>query len=167
MSIRFVTGKRPGRGTGFDINYADILQMEECRGIVVISAIFGNNFSYSCFLYFFFLFMYFLLFVPIGLAHFVSISPANFDVLHQPRNISEISKKNVCFYMFLDEETEFVIKKAGRIHRKAKMIGLWRLVVVKNLPYEDARRTGKVHTFFSRIVFRLLFGGNILLQTFQ
>ena len=109
-------------------------------------------------------------FLLVYLLSFVcATSPANFDVLHQPRNISEISKKNVCFYMFVDEKTEAFIKKARRIDRKAKKIGLWRLVIVKNLPYDDARRTGKVHsssnflfaiflrgTFFFRLLIELI-----------
>ena len=32
---------KPGLGTGFDIDEADLLDMEKCRGIVVASAIFG------------------------------------------------------------------------------------------------------------------------------
>ncbi|ONK80212.1 uncharacterized protein A4U43_C01F15170 [Asparagus officinalis] len=127
----FVLGKRPGRGTGFDINFADLLQMEECRGIVVVSAIF-----------------------------------ANFDVLHQPRNINERSKKNVCFFMFVDEETETIIKKAAKVNKKAKQIGLWRLVVVKNLPYDDPRRTGKIpklliHRLFPNACYSIWIDGKL------
>lgn len=69
---------------------------------------------------------------------------ANFDLLHQPRNISTMSKKNVCFYMFVDAQTEGFLKKTGQLQKKAKKIGLWRLVVVQNLPFEDPRRNGKV-----------------------
>ncbi|KAG1367801.1 hypothetical protein COCNU_14G002690 [Cocos nucifera] len=36
----FVRGKKPGQGTGFDIDDADLLEMEQCRGVVVASAIF-------------------------------------------------------------------------------------------------------------------------------
>lgn len=39
--IRFVRGKKPSQGSGFDLDYADLLEMEECRGILVASAIFG------------------------------------------------------------------------------------------------------------------------------
>lgn len=41
LAIRFVKG-RPGRGTGYDLDEDDILEMEQCRGIVVVSAIFGT-----------------------------------------------------------------------------------------------------------------------------
>jgi hypothetical protein len=38
----FVRGKKPGQGSGFDINDDDLLEMEKCRELVVASAIFGN-----------------------------------------------------------------------------------------------------------------------------
>lgn len=49
--ISFVRGKRPGQGSGFDINDNDLLEMEQCRELVVASAIFGKsacNLSYGC-----------------------------------------------------------------------------------------------------------------------
>lgn len=48
--------------------------------------------------------------------------------------------------MFLDEETEAAIKNTTTIDN-SKRIGLWRVVVVRNLPYSDARRNGKVRRF--------------------
>lgn len=41
--ISFVRGKKPGQGTGFDIKDDDLLEMEQCRELVVASAIFGNH----------------------------------------------------------------------------------------------------------------------------
>lgn len=35
-------GRRPGQGTGFDIDESDLSAMENCFGVVVASAIFGN-----------------------------------------------------------------------------------------------------------------------------
>jgi len=104
----FVRGKKPGQGTGFDIKDDDLLEMEQCRELVVASAIFGN-----------------------------------YDMIQHPRNISEFSKANACFYMFVDEETEAYVKNSSSLYNNNK-VGLWRLVVVRNLPYEDPRRTGKV-----------------------
>ncbi|GMH15845.1 hypothetical protein Nepgr_017686 [Nepenthes gracilis] len=104
----FVRGTKPGHGTGFDIADADLLDMEQCRGIVVASAIFGN-----------------------------------FDLLRQPKNISDAARKNVCFYMFLDEETEEYLRNTS-ILDQSKNVGLWRIVLVRNLPYTDPRRNGKV-----------------------
>jgi len=45
--------------------------------------------------------------------------------------------------MFIDEETEAYMKKTGTLG-PSKKVGVWRVVVVHNLPYEDGRRTGKV-----------------------
>lgn len=104
----FVRGKKPGQGTGFDINNDDLLEMEQCRGLVVASAIFGN-----------------------------------YDMIQHPRNVSELAKENACFYMFVDEETNAYVKNSSSLYRDNK-IGIWRLVVVRNLPYKDPRRTGKI-----------------------
>ena len=67
----------------------------------------------------------------------------NFDDINQPKNISEYSKETVCFFMFIDEVTEAYVKSAGTMDSSRK-IGVWRVVVVRNLPYTDGRRTGKV-----------------------
>ncbi|CAN6346076.1 unnamed protein product [Urochloa humidicola] len=124
MSVHcgFVRGKKPGQGTGFDIKDDDLLEMEQCRELVVASAIFGN-----------------------------------YDMIQHPRNISEFSKANACFYMFVDEETEAYVKNSSSLYNNNK-IGLWRLVVVRNLPYEDPRRTGKIpklllHRLFPNVRF--------------
>lgn len=34
---------KPGRATGFDIDDSDLLEMENCGGVVVASAIFGTG----------------------------------------------------------------------------------------------------------------------------
>ncbi|KAL8140503.1 hypothetical protein V2J09_006524 [Rumex salicifolius] len=104
----FVKGSRAGRGTGYDIDDSDLYDMDQCRGIVVASAIFGN-----------------------------------FDILRQPRNISETAKRTVCFFMFLDEQTEQYMRNTSVIDG-SKKVGLWRTVVVRNNPYTDPRRTGKI-----------------------
>ncbi|CAM8979577.1 unnamed protein product [Rhodiola kirilowii] len=104
----FVKGAKPGRGTGFDIEDSDLYEMEQCHGVVVASAIFGN-----------------------------------FDTLRQPTNVSKIAKKTVCFFMFVDEETEAYLKNSSGLD-SSKMMGSWRITLVKNLPYTDSRRNGKV-----------------------
>lgn len=54
--------------------------------------------------------------------------------------------------MFLDEETEAALKNSTTIDH-TKRIGLWRVVVVRNLPYSDARRNGKVPVQLAFLVF--------------
>ncbi|GER48182.1 hypothetical protein STAS_25351 [Striga asiatica] len=110
MSVHcgFVKGTKPGHQTGFDINESDLLEMENCRGIIVASAIFGA-----------------------------------FDLIRQPKGISEHSQQNVCFHMFVDEQTECYLKNSSAVNIEKK-VGLWRIIVVHNLPYSDPRRNGKI-----------------------
>ncbi|KAA3478523.1 F3H9.11 protein isoform 1 [Gossypium australe] len=126
----FVKGRKPGHGTGFDIDDNDLLHMEQCRGVVVASAIFGA-----------------------------------FDAIQQPKNISEYSKRTICFYMFADEETEADLKANGGLDETRK-IGVWRIVVVRNLPYTDGRRNGKIpklltHRLFPNARFSLWIDGKL------
>ncbi|KAL5722730.1 hypothetical protein ACHQM5_006215 [Ranunculus cassubicifolius] len=77
------------------------------------------------------------------------------DFLRRPtrQKISEYSKMNVCFVMFLDEETVSKISSEGQIVDDRGNIGLWRIIIVRNLPYNDMRRTGKVPKFLSHRLF--------------
>lgn len=126
----FVRGSKPGIESGFDMDSLDLLEMEQCQGVVVASAIFGN-----------------------------------YDILQQPKNISEAAKDNVCFYMFVDEETEAYMKNSSALDDRKK-VGLWRIVVVRNLPYVDARRNGKVpklllHRIFPSAQFSIWIDGKL------
>ncbi|CAN8316004.1 unnamed protein product [Cochlearia groenlandica] len=105
----FVKGPTPGRGTGFDIDETDLLEMNRCRGIVVASTVFDA-----------------------------------FDDVKSPSNISKYSEQTVCFFMFIDEKTESGFSKDRDFNRITKKVGLWRVVVIHNLPYKDGRRNGKV-----------------------
>ncbi|XP_045823642.1 probable hexosyltransferase MUCI70 isoform X2 [Trifolium pratense] len=67
----------------------------------------------------------------------------NFDEINEPQNISDYSRKTICFLMFVDEVTEKYLRSSGRLG-VSKKIGLWRIIVARKLPYTDARRTGKI-----------------------
>lgn len=68
-----------------------------------------------------------------------------YDLVQQPSEIGELAKENVCFVMFVDEVTHESLLKDGTLKdRTDRRVGLWRLVVVTNIPYTDPRRTGKV-----------------------
>ncbi|GMJ11450.1 hypothetical protein like AT1G53040 [Hibiscus trionum] len=91
----------------------------------------------------------------------------NYDVIQQPRNISEEAKKNVPFYMFIDKETEAYMKNKSMID-DSKRVGLWRIVVIDNVPYSDARRNGKVpklllHRIFPNIHYSIWIDGKLQL----
>ncbi|TYJ30510.1 hypothetical protein E1A91_A06G135300v1 [Gossypium mustelinum] len=88
-----------------------------------------------------------------------------FDIIQQPKNISEYSKQTICFYMFVDEETEADLKLNGGLDERKK-IGVWRIVVAHNLPYTDGRRNGKIpklltHRLFPNARFSLWIDGKL------
>ncbi|KAK1367094.1 hypothetical protein POM88_042655 [Heracleum sosnowskyi] len=68
----------------------------------------------------------------------------NFDIIQLPKGISKIAKENIPFYMFIDEETEAFIIKNSSVLDSRKRVGIWRIIVVRNIPYADARQNGKV-----------------------
>jgi len=55
--------------------------------------------------------------------------------------------------MFMDEETLQTLSSEGQMPDKTGFIGLWRVVVVKNLPYSDMRRVGKIPKLLSHRLF--------------
>ncbi|POO00186.1 hypothetical protein TorRG33x02_039640 [Trema orientale] len=70
----------------------------------------------------------------------------NSDRLRTPtgKTVTRMSRKNVCFVMFIDEITLEALSSEGQTPDRMGFIGLWRIVVVKNLPYTDMRRVGKI-----------------------
>ncbi|XP_057736431.1 uncharacterized protein LOC130951741 isoform X1 [Arachis stenosperma] len=70
----------------------------------------------------------------------------NSDRLRVPayKTITRLSRKNVCFVMFTDEITVRTLTAEGHVPDRMGFIGFWKLVVVKNLPYDDMRRVGKI-----------------------
>ncbi|XP_057484776.1 probable hexosyltransferase MUCI70 isoform X1 [Actinidia eriantha] len=77
------------------------------------------------------------------------------DFLRRPASklISEYSKKNVCFVMFVDEQTLLRLSADRNVPDERGYIGLWRIVIVRSLPYKDMRKTGKVPKFLSHRLF--------------
>ncbi|KAL3636260.1 hypothetical protein CASFOL_020807 [Castilleja foliolosa] len=72
------------------------------------------------------------------------------DFLRRPTSkvISEFSKKNVCFVMFVDKQSLAKLSDEGNVPDERGNIGLWKIVVVKNVPYEDMRKTGKGYSIW-------------------
>lgn len=89
----------------------------------------------------------------------------NYDDLQQPKNISKAAEESVCFFMFVDEETETSLDEYEGF-QSTKRVGLWRVVVVRNLPYTDARRNGKIpklllHRLFPNVRFSIWVDGKL------
>lgn len=55
--------------------------------------------------------------------------------------------------MFVDEQTLSKLSTEGHIPDDAGYVGLWKIIVVRNLPYEDMRKTGKVPKLLSHRLF--------------
>ncbi|WOH02982.1 hypothetical protein DCAR_0522372 [Daucus carota subsp. sativus] len=128
----FVKGCKPGHQTGFDIDVADLSELEKFHKVIVASAIFGN-----------------------------------YDIIQQPKDISKTAKENIPFYMFIDEETEAFLKNSSVLGSR-KRVGIWRIIVVRNIPYTDARRNGKVpklllHRLFPNVQYSLWIDGKLQL----
>ncbi|KAH6764273.1 tRNA cytidine acetyltransferase [Perilla frutescens var. frutescens] len=91
----------------------------------------------------------------------------NYDVIQQPSNIGEAARSNVPFFMFIDEETESYMKNSSTLGSDKK-VGLWRIIVVHNVPYTDSRRNGKVpklllHRLFPNIRYSIWIDGKLQL----
>ncbi|XP_074279552.1 uncharacterized protein LOC141604895 [Silene latifolia] len=79
----------------------------------------------------------------------------NSDRLRSPftKAVSRLSRKNVCFVMFMDETTLETLTAEGQMPDRMGYIGLWKVVVVKNLPFTDMRRVGKIPKLLSHRLF--------------
>ncbi|CAI5467379.1 unnamed protein product [Closterium sp. Yama58-4] len=63
------------------------------------------------------------------------------------------TKRKACFVIFVDEQTVRGLYRDNLIPDANGKVGLWRVVVVANLPYSDARRTGKIPKLLSHRLF--------------
>ncbi|KAJ0500589.1 hypothetical protein HanHA300_Chr11g0391151 [Helianthus annuus] len=91
----------------------------------------------------------------------------NYDVIQQPTKISEVARENIPFYMFIDEETEAYMRNSSALDYRMK-VGLWRIIVVHNVPYTDSRRNGKVpklllHRLFPNVRYSIWIDGKLQL----
>lgn len=94
----------------------------------------------------------------IGSCHIAVISCifGNSDRLRSPmgKTVSRFSRKNVCFVMFVDAITLQTLSSEGHMPDRMGYIGIWRIVVVKNLPYADMRRVGKIPKLLAHRLFQ-------------
>jgi hypothetical protein len=79
-----------------------------------------------------------------------------YDTPHQPSNISARSKNLFCFLMVVDEKTLSYIRKTGKIMEDSsggRWVGVWRLILLRNPPYDEPRRNGKVPKILTHRLF--------------
>ncbi|CAM6106043.1 unnamed protein product [Calypogeia fissa] len=96
----------------------------------------------------------------------------NYDRLHNPvsKKVSGSSREKVCFAMFVDQQTLDGMIEEGEVPDGKMTYGLWRIVLVQNLPYSDNRRTGKVpklltHRLFPNARYSLWLDSKLRLQS--
>nr|KAJ0211677.1 hypothetical protein LSAT_V11C400209220 [Lactuca sativa] len=77
----------------------------------------------------------------------------NVELITESQLVSRISRKNVCFVMFVDDITLQTLSSEGHMLDRMSYIGIWRIVVVKNLPYTDMRRVGKIPKLLAHRLF--------------
>ncbi|KAG0448820.1 hypothetical protein HPP92_027641 [Vanilla planifolia] len=79
----------------------------------------------------------------------------NSDHLRTPylKTITRQSRKNICFIMFVDENTLKTLQSEGQKMDSMGFIGLWKIVVIRNLPYPDMRRVGKIPKLLAHRLF--------------
>uniref|UniRef100_J3N6N0 TOD1/MUCI70 glycosyltransferase-like domain-containing protein n=1 Tax=Oryza brachyantha TaxID=4533 RepID=J3N6N0_ORYBR len=79
----------------------------------------------------------------------------NSDRLRTPfgKTITSLSKKTVCFAMFLDEITLQTLESEGQKMDSSGFIGIWKIILIKNMPYNDMRRVGKIPKFLAHRLF--------------
>ncbi|TVU28508.1 hypothetical protein EJB05_20027, partial [Eragrostis curvula] len=145
----FIRGPEDYPSTGFDLDENDRRYMATCR-VAVSSCIFGSS-DYlrrpTKSMVIFFSCVHELVSTR-GIA-----TNFNSTICHTFSQIGSYSKKNVCFVMFMDKLTQATLSSEGKIPDENGFIGLWRIVVVKKLPYKDMRRAGKVPKFLAHRLF--------------
>lgn len=111
--------------TGFVLSEEDREAMELCRGLVVISAIFGA-----------------------------------YDRIRQPKHVRRITAESVCFFMFMDNVTLTGLARYQIKPDESHRIGLWRIVLVRELPYKESVMNGLIpkhlpHRLFPNSVYSI------------
>lgn len=79
-----------------------------------------------------------------------------YDTPHQPTNISPRSKKLFCFLMVVDQVSFDFIKENVTVRTDSEggeWVGIWRLILLKNQPYDEPRRNGKVPKILTHRLF--------------
>ncbi|OVA15958.1 Protein of unknown function DUF616 [Macleaya cordata] len=79
-----------------------------------------------------------------------------YDTPHQPSNISVRSQKLFCFLMAVDQKSLNFIKENVTVREDGhggKWVGIWRLILLRNPPYDEPRRNGKVPKILTHRLF--------------
>ncbi|KAL6616066.1 hypothetical protein ACP70R_038336 [Stipagrostis hirtigluma subsp. patula] len=75
------------------------------------------------------------------------------DDLYQPIGMDNSSIGRVCYVAFWDEVTLSTQEAEGKVVGDNGMIGRWRIIIVKSLPFADQRLNGKIPKMLSHRLF--------------
>ncbi|XP_062206862.1 probable hexosyltransferase MUCI70 [Phragmites australis] len=75
------------------------------------------------------------------------------DDLYQPIGMTNSSIGRVCYVAFWDKVTQSTQEAEGKIIGDNGMIGRWRIIVVKSVPFVDQRLNGKIPKMLSHRLF--------------
>lgn len=92
-----------------------------------------------------------------------------YDLPYQPSNISARSHELFCFLMVVDEASYSFIKENVTVREDddgGNWVGIWRLILLKQPPYDEPRRNGKVpkiliHRLFSNARYSIWIDGKM------
>ncbi|KZV53335.1 hypothetical protein F511_06477 [Dorcoceras hygrometricum] len=79
-----------------------------------------------------------------------------YDTPHQPSNISKRSESLFCFLMVVDEVSLDFLKKNFTLREDiegGQWVGIWRLILLKQKPYDEPRRNGKIPKILTHRLF--------------
>ncbi|KAI3446798.1 hypothetical protein Pfo_003463 [Paulownia fortunei] len=79
-----------------------------------------------------------------------------YDTPHQPSNVSKRSESLFCFLMVVDEVSLEFIKNNVSVREDidgGQWVGIWRLILLKDQPYDEPRRNGKVPKILTHRLF--------------
>ncbi|BAT73642.1 hypothetical protein VIGAN_01115100 [Vigna angularis var. angularis] len=79
-----------------------------------------------------------------------------YDLPHEPSHISFSSRKLFCFLMVVDEVSLKFMRENGTVKEDSsggKWVGIWRIILLKDPPYDEPRRNGKVPKILTHRLF--------------
>jgi hypothetical protein len=93
----------------------------------------------------------------------------NYDEPHQPSNVSLLAQEVFCFAMVVDRVSVEALERGGvasQDEHGPKWMGIWRVLELKMLPYEEPRRNGKVpklllHRLFPEVQYSVWIDGKL------
>ena len=67
-----------------------------------------------------------------------------YDKIKQPKNVRKIAAKYICFFMFMDNATLIVLARNQIKPNGSHRIGIWHIVLLKELPYKESVMNGLI-----------------------